>query len=92
MRDRRRAKKRFFSGTRATAGEESSLARSVWPARSRRFKCPLRCEERENPSPLSHEPTPTTYQVKMPAILDSRPPRSAGCSPHQCGASASRGT
>lgn len=56
----------------------------VCPSACVRFKCPARCEERENPSPLSHDPTLVTYQVRMPASL-AQPPRSR-YSPHYRGA------
>lgn len=61
----------------------------VVPSTCGRFKCPARCEERENPSPLSHDPTLATYQVRMPASLVVQPSRSRSSS-HQRGASWSR--
>lgn len=37
----------------------------------------------EDPSPLSHDPTLVTYQVRMPASLVAQPPRTVvGHSPH----------
>jgi len=106
----------FSSFYRPTREEQRFLSLSgriiepkspVRPSACVRFKCPARCEEREDPSPLSHDPTLATYQVRMPASSVAQLPRSRQPLPtdaaplghvtrtgfpHQRGASVSRGT
>jgi len=68
----------FCSFYRSTHEEQTvslfgSAAEPKSPVRVR-FKCPARYKERENPSPLSHDPTLVTYQVRMPASLVAQLP------------------